>query len=165
MVIDKEIFRKVELIRINTRHSVTSLFAGEFESAFKGSGLEFEEVREYLPGDEIRSIDWNVTARTGSSCRACNCVLSRSPASNSTSRPLRKENPARRRSWVAITVTDTGRGIPRDVLPRIFEPFYTTKLASKGTGLGLASVQGIVLQSKGLITVDSDEGIGSTFKV
>ncbi len=65
MVIDKEIFRKVELIRINTRHSVTSLFAGEFESAFKGSGLEFQELREYLPGDEIRSIDWNVTARTG----------------------------------------------------------------------------------------------------
>ncbi len=65
MIIDKEIFRKVELIRINTRQSVTSLFAGEFESAFRGSGLEFEEVREYLPGDEIRSIDWNVTARTG----------------------------------------------------------------------------------------------------
>lgn len=65
MIIDKEIFRKVELIRINTRQSVTSLFAGEFESAFKGSGLEFQEVREYLPGDEIRSIDWNVTARTG----------------------------------------------------------------------------------------------------
>ncbi len=65
MVINKEIFRKVELIRINTRQSVTSLFAGEFESAFKGSGLEFQEVREYLPGDEIRSIDWNVTARTG----------------------------------------------------------------------------------------------------
>lgn len=65
MIIDKEIFRKVELIRINTRQSVTSLFAGEFESAFKGPGLEFQEVREYLPGDEIRSIDWNVTARTG----------------------------------------------------------------------------------------------------
>jgi len=41
------------------------MFAGEFESAFKGEGLEFQEVREYLPGDEIRSIDWNVTARTG----------------------------------------------------------------------------------------------------
>lgn len=63
--IDKEILKKVELIRILTRQSVTSLFAGEFESAFKGEGLEFEEVREYQPGDEIRSIDWNVTARTG----------------------------------------------------------------------------------------------------
>jgi uncharacterized protein (DUF58 family) len=63
--IDKEILKKVELIRILTRQSVTSIFAGEFESAFKGEGLEFQEVREYLPGDEIRSIDWNVTARTG----------------------------------------------------------------------------------------------------
>ena len=63
--ISKEILEKVELIRIITRKSVTSLFAGEFESAFKGEGLEFEEVREYLPGDEIRAIDWNVTAKTG----------------------------------------------------------------------------------------------------
>ena len=63
--IDKEILKKVELIRIMTRQRVTSIFAGEFESAFKGEGLEFEEVREYQPGDEIRSIDWNVTARTG----------------------------------------------------------------------------------------------------
>ncbi len=65
MAIDKEILRKVDLIRITTRQSVTSLFAGEFESAFKGQGLEFQEVREYLPGDDIRTIDWNVTARTG----------------------------------------------------------------------------------------------------
>lgn len=63
--IDKEVLKKVELIRIMTRRQVTSVFAGEFESAFKGEGLEFEEVREYQPGDEIRSIDWNVTARTG----------------------------------------------------------------------------------------------------
>ncbi len=48
-----------------TRQRVTSVFAGEFESAFRGEGLEFEEVREYQPGDEIRTIDWNVTARTG----------------------------------------------------------------------------------------------------
>ncbi|MDC7227335.1 MAG: DUF58 domain-containing protein [Spirochaetales bacterium] len=65
MPIDKEILKKVELIRIMTRQRVTSVFAGEFESAFKGEGLEFEEVREYQPGDEIRTIDWNVTARTG----------------------------------------------------------------------------------------------------
>ena len=63
--IDKEILKKVELIRIMTRQRVTSVFSGEFESAFKGQGLEFEEVREYQPGDEIRTIDWNVTARTG----------------------------------------------------------------------------------------------------
>ena len=63
--IDREILKKVELIRIMTRQRVTSIFAGEFESAFRGEGLEFQEVREYQPGDEIRSIDWNVTARTG----------------------------------------------------------------------------------------------------
>ena len=63
--IDKDILKKVELIRIMTRQRVTSSFAGDFESAFKGQGLEFEEVREYQPGDEIRSIDWNVTARAG----------------------------------------------------------------------------------------------------
>lgn len=63
--INKEILKKVDLIRIMTRRTVTSLFAGEFESAFKGQGIEFEEVREYQPGDEIRTIDWNVTARSG----------------------------------------------------------------------------------------------------
>ena len=61
----KEILEKVQRIQLFARHKVTSVFAGEYESAFKGHGLEFEEVREYMPGDEIRSIDWNVTARTG----------------------------------------------------------------------------------------------------
>ena len=63
--IPKEILEKVDRIQLFARHKVTSVFAGEYESAFKGRGLEFEEVREYMPGDEIRSIDWNVTARTG----------------------------------------------------------------------------------------------------
>jgi uncharacterized protein (DUF58 family) len=44
---------------------VTDVFAGHYHSVFKGQGMEFEEVREYQPGDDIRSIDWNVTARTG----------------------------------------------------------------------------------------------------
>lgn len=63
--IPREILEKVDRIQLFARHKVTSVFAGEYESAFKGRGLEFEEVREYMPGDEIRSIDWNVTARTG----------------------------------------------------------------------------------------------------
>jgi uncharacterized protein (DUF58 family) len=64
-VIPKEILEKVRLIEIHTRSIVNELFAGEYHSAFKGRGMEFAEVREYLRGDDVRSIDWNVTARVG----------------------------------------------------------------------------------------------------
>jgi len=60
-----ELLRKVRRIQIRTRHMVSDIFAGQYHSVFKGQGMEFEEVREYQPGDEIRSIDWNVTARMG----------------------------------------------------------------------------------------------------
>lgn len=61
----KELLRKVRRLEIKTRRLVDSTFAGEYHSAFKGQGLEFDEVRPYQPGDDIRSIDWNVTAKTG----------------------------------------------------------------------------------------------------
>lgn len=61
----KELLKKVRRIEIRTRHAVDDLFAGRYHSVFKGRGMEFDEVREYIPGDDIRSIDWNVTARTG----------------------------------------------------------------------------------------------------
>ena len=64
-MIPKEILKKVNLIEIQTRNIVNSLFAGEYHSAFKGQGMEFAEVREYQQGDDVRSIDWNVTARIG----------------------------------------------------------------------------------------------------
>jgi len=64
-MIKKEIFRKIRNIHIRTNHMVNDVFAGEYESAFRGRGMEFEEVREYTPGDDIRDIDWNVTARFG----------------------------------------------------------------------------------------------------
>lgn len=64
-MIPKEILQAVKAIEIRTRLIVTNVFAGEFGSVFKGRGMEFAEVREYLPGDDVRSIDWNVTARTG----------------------------------------------------------------------------------------------------
>ncbi len=62
-MISKELLRKIRGIEIRTRHLVTDVLAGQYHSAFKGSGMEFEEVREYQPGDDVRSIDWNVTAR------------------------------------------------------------------------------------------------------
>lgn len=64
-MIPKEILKKVRQIEIRTNRLVDSALGGQYHSAFRGLGMEFEEVREYQPGDEIRSIDWNVTARTG----------------------------------------------------------------------------------------------------
>ena len=64
-MIPKEILKKIRQIELRTKRLVTETLAGQYHSAFKGQGLHFEEVREYIPGDEIRSIDWNVTARTG----------------------------------------------------------------------------------------------------
>ncbi len=58
-----EVLRQVKLIELRTRGLVNSLFTGEYRSVFKGQGMEFAEVREYMPGDEVRTIDWNVTAR------------------------------------------------------------------------------------------------------
>lgn len=64
-MIPQEILQKVRLIEIKTRHVVNDIFGGEYHSAFKGKGMEFAEVREYVSGDDIRDIDWNVTARAG----------------------------------------------------------------------------------------------------
>ena len=61
-----ELLRKVRRLEIRSRHLVEDLFAGQTESVFKGRGIEFEDVRPYIPGDEVRDIDWNVTARLGS---------------------------------------------------------------------------------------------------
>ena len=64
-LISQDIIRKVRQIEIRTTHTVNDMLGGAYKSAFKGRGMEFEEVREYEPGDDVRSIDWNVTARTG----------------------------------------------------------------------------------------------------
>ena len=63
--IPAELLRKIRHIEIRTNRLVNDVFAGEYHSVFKGRGMEFDEVREYTPGDEIRTIDWNVTARYG----------------------------------------------------------------------------------------------------
>ena len=65
-MIPREILKKVKRIELRTRGLVNELFGGEYHSAFKGRGMTFSEVREYQPGDDIRQIDWNVTARSNS---------------------------------------------------------------------------------------------------
>jgi uncharacterized protein (DUF58 family) len=64
-MLPREIIKKIRRIEIHTRHIVNELLSGQWNSAFKGRGIEFEEVRPYQIGDDVRAIDWNVTARTG----------------------------------------------------------------------------------------------------
>ncbi|MFN3189288.1 MAG: DUF58 domain-containing protein [Aureliella sp.] len=61
----KDVIRRVREIQVRTGRQVADVLAGQYSSVFKGRGIEFDEVRPYVPGDEVRSIDWNVTARTG----------------------------------------------------------------------------------------------------
>ncbi len=67
--------------------------------------------------------------------------------------------------WLCLSVTDTGCGIREDMLDRIYEPYFTTKEKSRGTGMGLAMVHGIIKRQGGRIEVDSEVGVGTTFRV
>lgn len=64
-MIPEELIKRIRQIQIYSSRAVDASFAGQYESVFKGRGMQFDEVREYMPGDDIRTIDWNVTARTG----------------------------------------------------------------------------------------------------
>ncbi len=64
-MIPKDLYKNIRRIEITTNRLVTDIFAGQYHSVFKGRGMEFNEVREYQRGDDVRTIDWNVTARTG----------------------------------------------------------------------------------------------------
>ncbi len=64
-MIPLDFIKKIRAIEIRTKKMVNTIFAGEYKSVFKGTGVEFSDVREYLPGDDVRSIDWKVTARMG----------------------------------------------------------------------------------------------------
>ncbi|TMQ61440.1 MAG: DUF58 domain-containing protein [Candidatus Eisenbacteria bacterium] len=62
-MITPELLAQVRRLTIRSRRAVEEVFSGAYRSAFRGTGLEFAEVREYVPGDDVRTIDWNVTAR------------------------------------------------------------------------------------------------------
>src|SRR6201993_3199541 len=64
-MLPRKLIRQIRHLQIRARRAVQSLLGGQYHSVFKGMGLAFEEVREYQPGDDIRTIDWNVTARMG----------------------------------------------------------------------------------------------------
>ncbi|GJD75368.1 PAS domain S-box protein [Methylobacterium goesingense] len=77
--------------------------------------------------------------------------------------PAARAHPARYGDFVAVSITDTGAGIPQDILDRIFEPFFTTKGVGQGTGLGLSQVFGFAKQSGGEVVAESEVGRGTTF--
>ena len=62
-MLSPELLKKIENIVIKSRYLANEMFSGEYKTAFRGRGMEFEEVREYIPGDDVRLIDWNVSAR------------------------------------------------------------------------------------------------------
>ena len=64
-MLSKDILKTVNRIELSVRGPLDSMMAGAYHSSFKGNGVEFSEVREYVPGDDVRTIDWNVTARMG----------------------------------------------------------------------------------------------------
>ncbi len=109
-------------------------------------------------------INLGVNARDAMAGRGGRLTIATSPIELSTE-DVRGRPAARTGQFVCLQVTDTGCGIPANVMPRIFEPFFTTKSEGRGTGLGLSTVFGIVGQHQGWIDVASTVGVGTTFSI
>ena len=129
--------------------------------------LELNETIPTLMGDanQIEQVIMNLMVNAGDAMPSGGLVAVRTDAREIGSEasfihPLLTPGP-----YVILTVSDTGTGIPDDIRDKIFDPFFTTKEQGKGTGLGLAMVYGIVKDHKGVITVASQTGKGTTFNV
>ena len=112
-----------------------------------------------------RTAAGTVESHVASRPSSTNGLQQKSRSSGSLFSGFRGYPPDPASTYILLTVTDTGQGISDKDLPRIFEPFYTTKPAGSGTGLGLTVVYGIICQSDGLISAHSEPGKGSTFKI
>lgn len=129
--------------------------------------LEYDQESYVIHADPTRLqqvlMNLTVNARdampTGGTLRLSLCQFLLQSGENP---PVAQMSPG---SWLVLTVADTGLGIPSDLLPHVFEPFFTTKLPGQGTGLGLAQVYGIVRQHDGHITVSSQPGVGTKFRL
>lgn len=140
-------------------------------SVLIGEHIEFEVLVQGEPGRVLADRGQLEQALVNLVVNACDAM----PRGGRLSLELREveftgQAPERSRdlpagAYVLITLTDTGTGIPADVLAHIFEPFFTTKAVGQGTGLGLAMVYAIVQQNHGLIEVDSQPGAGTTFRL
>jgi len=114
--ITRDILRKVRQIEIRTNRIVADSLAGHYHSVFKGRGMDFDEVREYVPGDEVRTIDWNVTARAARPFVkkfAEERELTLLRAHPAISAPAYKANGTSRRNWPACS-----RSRPRAITTR-----------------------------------------------
>ena len=101
-MLPRDILRQVRRIHLHTRRLVDDVLAGAYHSTFKGRGMEFDEVREYTPGDEVRTIDWNVTARRGQTYVKRYVETQRPLSTRPDDDLLRRPGPARRASVVHL---------------------------------------------------------------
>jgi PAS domain S-box-containing protein len=144
-------------------HTLQRLIGEDIELTFKpGKGLG----RIHLDPMQIEQILMNLAANARDAMpEGGKCTIETSSVYLDEDYVARKKSVIPTGRYVALTMTDTGTGISPDHLPHIFDPFYTTKPSGKGTGLGLATVYGIVKQNHGFVWPYSELGMGTVFKI